>query len=421
MVRSNRSLLGLAALLCSCAARSNADPSPRPSSPTGWAPPVRQKPDGVKALAAREAGFLRRFKVVSPGNRFKVQVRAVAPPSASAEGGSTVVEMPIGSGEPIRCRVFDEAIRPASAFAQLFKAASRAATVEHVEPWTVEVIKETPILFARLFYSAEGRHGPLVGELKAALHTTAPHPVLCYHDELGYEQTFLDEARAFSQSVTHAGEVAVVPTFTAIRIARENGASVGFECTTAERDRDPARVVTTSALMVPASPTELRFLDAEAARHVDASGRIVDGTWTVVIDGETKLRVDLARERERAYRYSGELDGNTVSGRFELRRKEHLTDDLFPLKALAEKVLDGRSFAIDFVSYAPLVDPTRPVHGRFYREATDPTFTVHRDIDGVSTIDTVDESGALKDGELQFGGTTLLLERVFFRGTPWGR
>jgi hypothetical protein len=372
-------------------------------------------------LSTREAGFLRRFPVTAPGNRFKVQVRAAAPPSTTGHDDSTVVEMPIGSQEPIRCEVFDGAVRPASTFARLFATTSKVATVEHVEPWMVEVIKETPITFARLFYSPEGRSGSVVGELKVALHSGSPHPVLCYHDELGYEQTFLDEARAFSQSITHVDEHAAVPSFTSIRIARANGAAVGFEQTTAERDGDPARIVTTSALLVPVSPTELRFVDTEGVQHIDGRGNVVKGTWTVIADGTTKLHVQLEREGARSYQYSGELDGSSLSGRFELRRSENLTDDLAPLKKLGEKVLGGRSFVIEFVTYAPLVDPTRAVRGRYFRNATDAAFTVHLELAGVSTIDTVDELGLVKDAELAFGPTTLLLERVFVRGTPWDR
>jgi hypothetical protein len=420
MARSSRLLFGVGALLRSCALGAPADAPRWPSNPTRLSP-VRRKAPAGEAFSTREAGFLRRFQLVAPGNRFKVQVRAIAPPSAVAEADGTVVEMAIGSIEPIRCKVFDEAIHPASAIARLFATAPRVATVDRVEPWTVEVIKEAPITFARLFYSTEREGGSLAGELKAALHAASPHPVLCYHDELGYEQTFLDEARAFSVSITHAGEPAATPTFTEIRIARVNGAAVGFEQTTAERDRDPARIVATSALMVPTSPAALRFLDTETVQHVDASGRIVDGVWTVVEAGATKLHVELERERTRAYRYAGELEGRALSGRFELRGSESLTDDLTPLNELREKVLSGRSFTIEFVTYAPLVDPERAVRGRFYRSTSDPTSTVRRDVGGAQSIHTVDEVGLLKDGELVLGETTLLLERVFSRGTPWSR
>jgi hypothetical protein len=417
MARSTRLPLGLAALTCACAVPGPGNSPPEPRRPVS-APPTARAVD-VKALSAREAGFLRRFQVTAPRNRFRVQVRAAAPPVASVHDGATLVEMPIGSEQPIRCQVFDERVRVASTFARLLAKASKVATVERVEPWKVEVIKETPITFARLFYSTEGLHGPLVGELKAALHSTPAHAVLCYHDELGYEQTFLDEARAFSQSITHADEPAPTPAFTTIRVARLDGMAVGFEQTTAERDRDPARIADTLALLVPVSKSELTFVDAETVRHIDGAGRLIDGTWTVLADGATKMNVELRRENDRAYRYAGETDGGPLSGRFELRPNESLAGEFVPPRKLGEKAATGRNFAAPFLTYDPRVDATRPVRGRYFRDATDPAFTMHEELGAARRLETVDDLGVLKDGELALGTTSLLLERVFSRGTPW--
>src|SRR5579871_3120420 len=112
MLFSYRLLFGAAALVCSCAARRASDASAGPSNPADTVPPARREAPEVKPPPRREAGFLQRFHVTAPGGRFRVQVRAAAPPSTSAQSDRVVVEIPVGGNEPIRCEVFDEALRP---------------------------------------------------------------------------------------------------------------------------------------------------------------------------------------------------------------------------------------------------------------------------------------------------------------------
>ena len=146
------------------------------------------KPD-FDALAAREATGLSEQRVTGPNKSFTATVRASAPPKVSLDGNVAIVEIPIGSGGPMRCQVFSEVLDAGGTVSAVLADAAKRVELQQVAPWAIEVVNEVPTSFVHAIYTMQTPRGKAAGEVKLAVHAPADSPVLCLHDEMGYEKT----------------------------------------------------------------------------------------------------------------------------------------------------------------------------------------------------------------------------------------
>lgn len=379
------------------------------------------KPD-FDAMGAREATGLAEQRVTGPGGRFTGKALALATPKVSREDNdkATMVEIPIGSGEPMRCEVFDEEIDAGGTMGNVLANAGTKVQIQRVAPWAIEVVDEAPVTFVHALYTVATPKGKALGELKLAIHAAAGHPVFCSHDELGYEKTFIDGVKAFSGSLEHSGKAPPKASFVEVAIAKLKGTPVGFTKTALFVDGGDRRYADTTMIIMPVSASELRVEDDYSVQHVDAEERLASGLWVNASGGQVDLNITVKRTKGASYHYAGQVQGKKIDGTFSTKDGKGLASELFSVRELERRSKGKAPYSFEVAYYRPGTDPTRPITERYSREGSDAPETVHAKVGSTMIHGTLDELGLMKTAEFPIGGMSLTFERAFIRGRPLG-
>lgn len=410
--------IGAAALLAACAKTTPASGPATASGPeaekSGPATTAQGTPD-FEALGAREASGLSEHRVTGPNKSFTATVRAAAPPKVSVEGKVAIVEIPIGSGDPIRCQVVNDALDAGGTVAGILTNASKKVQFAKVAPWAIEAVKEIPTTFVHALYTTQSPKGKAAGELKLAVHAPADRPIICVHDEFGYEKTFLESAKAFCDSIEYPDKV-VAPSYAELQIARINGAPVGFSKTTIAVEGAKRRYTDVTTLLLPALANELQVEDNYSVEVVDQDLRLDTGAWVTASSGHIDLNVQVKRVKGGSYHYGGEFQGKKIDGDFKTKDGKGLPSSLSIARELSGRGKGSAPFSFEAASYHPSVDPTTPMVTKYFRERGDAESSVRQQMGKTTMTGILDELGVLKKGEMPIGGASLTLERTFVRG-----
>lgn len=412
--------LGAALALASCAKpKPAAEPGAASEKPQSSAPAAGAdgKPD-FDALAAREATGLTEHRVTGPNKSFTVTVKASAPPKVSVEENVATVEIPIGSGEPMRCQVFGEVIDAGGTVAAVLADASKRVQFQRVAPWAIDVVKEVPTSFVHALYTMQTPRGKALGELKLAVHAPSDTPIVCVHDEFGFEKTFLENSKAFCGSIEHAGGAPPQPAFVDVQIAKIKDAVVGFSKVTVVAEGTKRRYVDTTTLLLPAMANELRVEDNYAIELIDTDLRLESGAWVEGSGGHIDLNVQAKRGKGGSYHYTGEVQGKKIEGDFKAKDTKGLHSALSVAKELSAKARGSNAFSFEAPSYHPGLDPTAPIVSRYYRERGDAPSSVREQLGKMTMTAVLDELGLMQKGEMPIAGVSLSFERAFSRGKP---
>jgi hypothetical protein len=409
--------IGAAVVLAACA-------KPKPASgPTSGPASESEKPASATgpdkldfaALGAREATGLSEHRVAGPNKSFTATVRASAPPKVSVEGQVVIVDIPIGSGEPIRCQVVSEAVDAGGTVGGILANASKKVQVAKVAPWAIEAVKEAPTTFVHALYTTQSPKGKAAGELKLAVHAPADRPIICVHDEFGYEKTFLEGAKAFCDSIEYPQKV-VAPSYAELQIAKINGVPVGFSKTTITFEGAKRRFTDTTTMLVPAAANELQVEDNYSIEVVDRDLRLDTGAWVSASGGHVDLNMQVKRGKGGSYHYVGEFQGKKVEGDFKTKDGKGLPSNLSIARELSVRAKGSAPFSFEAASYHPTLDPTTPMVTKYFRERGDSDFSVRQQVGKTTITGILDELGVMKKAEMPIGGAHLTLERTFVRG-----
>lgn len=420
-MKASMKCLGAWILLVSCAKHpqaagpetSQAESGKRAESSTAG------KPD-LDALAAREASGLSERTVTGPGKRFTAKVYAAAAAKVSREEKASMVEIPIGTGEVMRCEVFDEEIDTGGTFGGVLAHASTKVQIQRVAPWAIEIVNEAPVTFVHALYTVASPKGKALGELKLALHSAAGHPVFCSHDELGYETTFVEGVKTFCGSIQHADKMPPKPAFIEVQIAKLKEVPVGFSKTTIEGAGGERRYIDTSTMLIPISASELRVEDGYSVQNIGADDLLNGGVWVSASGGHVDLDVQLKRLKGGSYHYVGQVQGKKIQGDFVTKDGKGLPSGIVIAKELAAKAKGKSGYSVEVAGYHPEIDPTRPVSQRYFREKDDAPSFVRGSLGNITLTGALDEFGFMKNAEMPVGALSLSLDRAFMRGKPWG-
>lgn len=377
------------------------------------------KPD-FDALAQREATGLSEQSVTGPDKRFTVKARGAGAPKVSREENASMVEIPIGTGEVMRCEVFDQEIDTGGTIGGVLANAATKVQIQRVAPWAIEIVNEAPVTFVHAVYTVPSPKGKALGELKLALHSAAGHPVFCSHDELGYEKTFIEGVKTFCGSINHAGKMPPKPAFIEVQIAKLKGVPVGFSKSTIDGTGADRQYTDATTMLMPISGSDLRVEDGYSVQHVGPDDLLSGGVWVSASAGHVDLNVQLKRTKGGSYHYAGEVQGKKIQGDFTTKDGKGLPSGIIIAKELAAKAKGKGAYSIEVAGYHPEIDPTRPVSQRYFREPGDAPSFVRGKLGNITLTGTLDEFGFTKTAEIPVGAVSLSLERAFMRGKPWG-
>jgi hypothetical protein len=408
--------IGAAVLVAACAKPKPATgpTSGQESEKSGQAAGGQGAPD-FDALGAREASGLSEHVVTGPNKSFTAKVRAVAPPKVAVDGKIAIVEIPIGTGEPIRCQVINEALDAGGTVGGILANASKKIQIAKVAPWAIEAVKEVPTTFVHAIYTMDSPKGKAAGELKLSVHAPAEHPIICVHDEFGYEKTFLEGTKAFCESIEYADKV-VAPSYAELQVARINGAPVGFSKTTIAVEGAKRRYTDTTTLLLPGLPSELQAEDNYSVEVVDQDLRLENGVWVTASGGHVDLNVQLKRAKGGSYHYTGEVQGKKIEGDFKTKDGKGLPSSMSIARELSTRGKGAAPFSFETATYHPSLDPTIPMVTKYFRERGDADSSVRQQMGKTTITGILDELGVMKKGEMPIGGASLTLERTFVRG-----
>lgn len=412
----------LAVVGCGGAHRSGKTPDdesqvPSEASGTDAGDGASSRPDLAK-LRAREAPGLPKQAVAGLDKAWKAQVGAVGAPKVTLSEGISVLDAPIGSGSPLHCEFYAEDVDAAGSISGVLGMVGQKVKLQTVEPWDVRVVKDAPTLYVRALYLAETARGKALGELKIALFTGNGHPVVCLHDELGYEKTFLELTSAFFESIERAGTADPAPEYLEVQTGKLGDIPVGFTITRIEREGDTRVLKDSVAMMVPASTTDLRLIDDFSTQTIDSRGMLVKGVWAEGQGGKLQLKMQLERDKGATYKYEGEVQGKPVHGTFKTAGGAGVSTGVSISRSLVKAMKKAGGFAITEQTYHPGTDPTQPLDVKYSRTPSDPAGQVRVGMGKLEFTGHVDPNGLLDQTTMPMGGFTLTLHRELARGKP---
>ncbi len=153
--------------------------------------------------------------------------------------------------------------------------------------------------------------------------------------------------------------------FRSVQRVTRGGRTLGLAEYAIGARRDGARVLFSRGTFLVRSDGGWTAADALQLEEADARGLLVSGRYARFAGGALQYRIDLRRDGERAFAFSGEAGGRTVGGRFET--PGGLATTLARIDLFSERAGGPPAEPVLVETYDPQTDPVRPtpvVHRR---------------------------------------------------------
>jgi hypothetical protein len=397
--------------VAACASAPLAPASPAPASPAASAS------QDVAALFAREAPTpLAKASVVSTNGKTKGSIEAAAPPAVKAGEGVDIIDVPIGTTQPIQCVLHQQRLDGAALLFRVWKNLQPRFDVRPIRAIDVEVAGETPVLFSDLGLLTKDAGPKNAAHLKLAVAVHPRHTLMCQHDEPGYSATFRRIVTGFVASLTtsEGADLRTDARFAEIQIVRIGDLRVGYsEHLLRNRKGGGSIVVSYTSLVVPRG-TDLLAHDVVRMTAAGEDGKVLSQSSAKLENGEMTSDIQLTRDDGAgAYRYEGTVSGKPLSGTFP--RGAGLASDVLQASLIQTKLLGGGVAQVEVDEYMAEANPTAPVH-TVYRKQGDATVAAQT---GPVTYTFVpDEHGWVRRAEIPMGPVSMVYERAWMHGSP---
>jgi hypothetical protein len=184
----------------------------------------------------------------------------------------------------------------------------------------VVLVGDQVAVFLEVQYLAKTPQGVAGGELKAMAYDHPTTPLLCLHDELGYNATFRRVTTAMAASLKREDMELKIPKFVEIYVESINGQPTGFtRSILLAGDKGASSFIETHAALVPRSQKDLFVEDSMSTTTIDASGRVTQVHYAGGAGGEASDNVTLKRIGPREYAYSGIHHGKKIAGKLKTK------------------------------------------------------------------------------------------------------
>jgi hypothetical protein len=361
-------------------------------------------------LLGREVRPLPQRRVAFPNPTWSAKVEAEGSPAVSQLESTTVVDIPIGTQDPVRCYVYADDVDPGGTLGRVLGDASKQVEYERILPVEVMVAAEAPALQVAALYTTQGPLGdPVAGQLELLFHALPGHPVMCMHDELGYTKSFRRVALGFSSSLrTELAPPA--PRWLEVQVARIGSTPVGFtRRALVATEAGGARTLETSSFMLPMADRTWVFEDEGSYAELDSAGRIQHAVFAQFSGGRELLNLSI-RRFDGGYQVQGKRAGEHVSAAFRTRDPQGL-----PGPTLVGRWL-GQNDRVEVEEFRPNLNPAEPVTVTYQRMSSTPPRVAAR-LGPMELVGRLDARGLFDHVELTANRTTTVFDRVLLRET----
>jgi hypothetical protein len=345
------------------------------------------------------------------------EVESVSPPAAEQDDNSTRLTLPLGTGTAMQCFVYPKAMDPGAQLLSIVKAISKV-DVRSVRPTDVVVVGEHAAIFAEVQYLAKTAGGTAAGEVKLMAYAHPITPMLCLHDEVGYNAAFKRIAVGLAATLKLEGHDVRIPEFVDIAVEQINGHPVGFARSSVVTGDDGNKVyIETSSSLVPRSAQDLMVEDETRMETLDKHGNLAKVVYAKSEGGEVSEDLTLSHVSGNEYRYEGTHLGKKASGTLKTKGPKGLRTDIDVRHAEGKLVApDAKGGDMKIEEYHPDLDAGAPVEV-LYHPLSKKDRTLTMTLGTAQVTITLDANGLSQKGEMPVGGATVTMERVFVRGS----
>jgi hypothetical protein len=272
-------------------------------------------------------------------------LRATRPAPASIAPPSPAVVVALSAGEATACRLEVERL-PAATFAvELVAMAREERLVGALRDVAVELEGGRPVLVLRVL-PPDGASPP-------------PQRLCAWASELAarLERDARDEAVAAATPRWPAGFDPGEVRFRSVQRVVRGSETLGFAEYAIGARPDGARVLLSRGAFLQRRDGGWAAADALQVEDADARGMLVKGRYARFQGGVLHYRVDLRREGERAFAYSGEAKGQPIGGTF--ATSAGLATMLFRIDLFRERGGGPPPGPVLVETYDPQADPVR--------------------------------------------------------------
>jgi hypothetical protein len=326
--------------------------------------------------------------------------------------------IPVGTESPVECFVYKNAVDPGGTLLMFTREAAKQVDVRLFKVTDVSVVGDYPAVFLEAQYLAKTARGQALGELKTMFYQHPVTPMLCVHDELGYNESFRRVTKGLAASLK-ISDVEVHPTKSVqVYVDKIAGHPAGFSSHVVLSDKSGKMTyLSRSSTFIPRSESNLEISDTVSSEVWDAEGKLLEAVYAGSEGGELNVNMALKKVGPQEYAYKGQHGGKSVAGKFKTRSKRGLATDKITTGLVATELLTGKSRELKMEQYHASINPTAPIEVSYKTESKEAR-RIKVVLGPMEGLATADDKGMLEKMEIPVGGLSLSQERIVVRGAP---
>lgn len=381
-------------------------------------------PTSYEEAASREAEPLSEQTITSEDHLLSFQVRAKSAPSVQLQSGELSYyysQVDVGSTTPIECYFYQTEISPGSTLKNISdrildnKEVVGQVKEKQVHLFGAGAIGSSPYLFlSTLFTTAEGGI-TRTGNLKAMISIKDESSVLCVHNEVGFNQTFLERFSEISTSFSFQSAPSPEVLYKDVLVLKAGEVPVGFVANYVLAGEAKTKVwIQKSSLLLPHSSSTQTYDDV-SLEVSNREGLLVLGRYKHEENSNLSHMLEISTVDGRLYQVKGFQHGKKIQATMS-------TDGLISRyghsSMVSRKIFgqDLQHFSVPY--YEPAANPVGPSRMRTTVKELRSNGALVRLDDGesVSTAD-VGEDGIIKEIIVPVGAIQIHGQRIFSSGS----
>jgi hypothetical protein len=333
-------------------------------------------------------------------------------------GNSFQVTIPIGTESPVQCFVYKKEVDTGGTLLMVTREAAKKVDVRLFRLDEVSLLGDYPVVFLEAQYLTKTPKGQALGELKSMFYQHPVSPMLCLHDELGYNETFKRMTKTLAASLKIADMQVNPPKFIEVFIEKVGERPTGFSSHVALPEKNGKfAFLSRSTSFIPRSESDLVIRDKASTEVWDPDGKLVKAAYADSESGQLTFSMSIEKVGPSEYSYKGKHDAKEVSGKFKTKSKRGLATNKIVAGLLARELLSGKANELKIEEYHAGVSPEAPVEVSYKTESKEKRL-IKMKLGDMEALARSDDKGGLERLEIPVGNVNVVEERVLVRGTP---
>ena len=324
-----------------------------------------------------------------------------------------LITIDIGTDAKVTCNVATKAndvANNARKYLELLKS-NKSMTDTKVAKINSEVIGKTPILELDIFFNSE-KDGKKSSSLLKTVHANiGTHFVHCFHDQIGYKQTFKSVFKRIVDTFTPNNSPQY--DFHDIQIASLHNKNIGYvEKRILKKDGKRTSLVV-STILKPDQENKLVAIDSifREVSHLKKS-HVISGKYITVLNSRLINNLDLTLKRKR-YAVSGVFNQKKVATKLKIKARSLIPSVYDVSKRLSKKFKKGlvTHKSIEFNGF---LAPTKTTDSTYLLESKDSNnnYSVNK----LGTLFKMKTSGEIFESNIYFGKSNIIIKQVYSDG-----